>query len=502
MTNSVGTPSPPAGHAAGFRDRQQHFRGQGAGFAFFEELAANVREHGEGQHVFFGFGQRADVTAQLGHFRLEQIGRAHVDHLFAADGLATQFLVDRARRLAVAALQVQLHFVGDGLVALAGQHVEERLGADDLRGRRHQRREAEVFTHPWDFRQHFAHAVERALLFQLVGQVGNHPARHLVDLHAGVDGGEFAFELVVLLAHGVEVQADFLQQFQVEAGVEFAAFERGDHRLGARMAGAPGEAGDRGVDVVGAVFDGLELAHRGQTGGVMGVDEHRQRLLGLQCLDQFAGGVRGQQAGHVLDRHRVATHGFHLLGLRHERVDGVHRAGGVGDGALGVLAGGFHRFDGHAQVTHVVHGVEDAEHVDAVDRGLGDEGFDHVVAVVAVAQQVLAAQEHLQAGVGQRGAQLAQALPRVFFQEAHAGVEGRAAPDFQRPVADFVELVADRQHVFGAHAGGQQRLVSVAQDGVGDKDLLAHCYIPHRPAWAAMAAAMARASSSGLRLIE
>ncbi|MNM57931.1 hypothetical protein D3C81_691500 [compost metagenome] len=234
----------------------------------------------------------------------------------------------------------------------------------------------------------------------------------------------------------------------------------------------------------------------------MGVDEHRQRLLGLQRLDQFAGGERGQQAGHVLDRHRVATHGFHLLGLLHEGFDGVYRAGGVGDGALGVLAGSLDRFNGHAQVTHVVHGIEDAEHVDTVDRCLGDERLDHIVAVVAVAQQVLAAQQHLQAGVGQRRAQLAQALPRVFLEEAHAGVEGGATPDFQRPVADLVELVADRQHVFGTHAGGQQGLVGVAQDRVGYVNFLGHYGVPHRPAWAAMAAAMARASSSGLRLIE
>jgi hypothetical protein len=238
------------------------------------------------------------------------------------------------------------------------------------------------------------------------------------------------------------------------------------------MAGAPSDAGDRGVDVVGTVLDGLELAHRCQPAVSCEWMNTGRLCSAFSALDQIAGGVWGQQAGHVLDRHRVAAHGLHLLGLGHKRVDGVHRAGGVGDGALGVLAGGFHRFDGHAQVTHVVHGVEDAEHVDTVDGGLGDEGFDHIVAVVAVAQQVLAAQQHLQARVGQCGAQFAQALPRVFFQEAYAGVEGRAAPDFQGPVADFVELVADRQHVVGAHAGGQQRLVSVAQDGVGDKDLL------------------------------
>src|SRR5471032_3358584 len=446
-------------HAAGFRNRQQHFRCQGAGVAFFEELATDVREHGVGQHVFFRLGDRTDFGTQLGHFRLEQVGWTNVDHLFAADGLATQFFVHDTRRFAVTTLQIKLHFVGDGFVALAGQHIEERLGADDLRGRRHQRREAEVFTNPRDFGQHFAHAVQCALLFQLVGQVGNHPARYLVDLHTGVDGGEFAFELVVLLAHGIEVQTDLLQQFQVQAGVELTAFKGGDHRFGAWVTGAPSEAGDRGVDVIGTVFDGLELAHRGQASSVVGVDEHWQRLLAFQCLDKFASGVRGQQAGHVLDRHRVATHGFHLLGLRHERPNGVHRAGGVGDSALGMFAGGFHRFDGHAQVTHVVHRVEDAEHVDAVDRCFSDKGFNHVVAVMAVAQQVLATQEHLQACVRQRRAQLAQTLPRVFLQEAYAGVESRAAPAFQRPVADFVELIADRQHVFGAHVGG---------DGGGD----------------------------------
>ena len=210
----------------------------------------------------------------------------------------------------------------------------------------------------------------------------------------------------------------------------------------------------------------------------MAVDKDRQRLLGLQRLDQLAGGVRSQQAGHVLDRHRVATHGFHLLGLVNEGLHGVHRAGGVAQGALGMFAGGFHGFDGHPQVTHVVHRVEDAEYVDAIHGGLGDKGAHHVIAVVAIAEQVLAAQEHLQTGVGQRRLEQAQALPRVFLEEAHTGVEGRAAPDFQRPVANLIELGADRQHVFGAHAGGDQRLVGVTQDGVGDKNLLAHVWVP------------------------
>src|SRR5690606_23935457 len=48
--------------------------------------------------------------------------------------------------------------------------------------------------------------------------------------------------------------------------------------------------------------------------------------------------------------------------------DRVHRAGGVAERALGVFAGGFYRLDGDAQIAHVVHRIEDPEHVDDVVR--------------------------------------------------------------------------------------------------------------------------------------
>ncbi len=236
---------------------------------------------------------------------------------------------------------------------------------------------------------------------------------------------------MVFLAHFHEVHADFLNQLQVQTRVVGRALERGDHGFGAGVAGAPGHGTDGGVDVVGAAFDGLELAHGGQTGGVMGVNEYRQAGGGLERGDQFAGGEGGQQAGHVLDGQRINAHGFQGLGLLDEQLHGVYRAGGVADGALGMLAGRLDRRDGGAQVAYVVHRVEDAEHVDAVDRRLGDEGAHHVITVMAVAEQVLAAQQHLQAGIGQRGAQLAQTLPGIFLEEAHAGVKGGATPDFQ-----------------------------------------------------------------------
>lgn len=89
---------------------------------------------------------------------------------------------------------------------------------------------------------------------------------------------------------------------------------------------------------------------------------------------------------------------------------------GVGAVAADRLQGGLH-------VARVVHGIEDAEDVHAVFDGALDEALHHVVGVVAVAEQVLAAEQHLQRGLGHRLFQLAQADPRVLAEEADAGVK-------------------------------------------------------------------------------
>ena len=84
------------------------------------------------------------------------------------------------------------------------------------------------------------------------------------------------------------------------------------------------------------------------------------------------------------------------------------------------------RLDGRLHVARVVERVEDAEDVDAGPRGETDELADHVVGVVAVAEHVLPAQEHLKAGVGQGRLERAHALPRVLVQEPHQ--ESKVAP--------------------------------------------------------------------------
>ena len=140
--------------------RLQRLGYQAAGLALFEEFAAEFREHGVGQHVFLAVRQFADLAPQAIHLVVEQVGGADVDHVLVADGQLPDHGVDRPRRAAVTALQVQLDLIADGLVTLAGEHVEHRLGSDDLRGGCDQRRVAKVFAHARDFLKHFLDAVQ------------------------------------------------------------------------------------------------------------------------------------------------------------------------------------------------------------------------------------------------------------------------------------------------------------------------------------------------------
>ncbi len=87
---------------------------------------------------------------------------------------------------------------------------------------------------------------------------------------------------------------------------------------------------------------------------------------------------------------------------------------------------------------------------------------------MAITEQVLAAQQHLQRGFRHGLFKLAQAQPRVFAEKADTGVKGGAAPALQRPVADIVKLGGNRQHIVKAQAGGEKGLVGVTQDDVGN----------------------------------
>ena len=233
------------------------------------------------------------------------------------------------------------------------------------------------------------------------------------------------------LGHLAEVDGGVGHFAQIKARIAGCALQRGHQRLGGGLAGAVGHGGEGGVHDIHTGIGCHQQRHVAGAGGVVGVqvDGHGDGLL--QRLHQRVSVHGQQQVGHVLDADHVRAHLLQLLGQLHEVglvVDGGH---GVAEGGLhlsAVLLGGL---DGLLQIADVVEGVEDADDIDAVLHALAAEGVHHVVCVVLVAQNVLAAEQHLQLRVLHVLADGAQALPRIFVQKAHAGVKGSTAPALQ-----------------------------------------------------------------------
>ena len=69
------------------------------------------------------------------------------------------------------------------------------------------------------------------------------------------------------------------------------------------------------------------------------------------------------------------------------------------------------------------------------------------------------------------------ALPRILAKVAGTRVEDRTAPRLQRPEADFVEFLGDRQHVVDTHARRQKALVTVAQNQLGNSERIGVCHV-------------------------
>lgn len=197
----------------------------------------------------------------------------------------------------------------------------------------------------------------------------------------------------------------------------------------------------------------------------MGVQVDRQAELAAQRRYEGRGGRGAQQARHVLDGQDVCARFYDLFGQAEvviERVEALARVGqvrGVAEGDLGDRrSGGAYGVDGRAHLAHVVQRVEDAEDVDAGGGGLLDEGVGHLGRVGRVADGVAAAQQHLEADVGDGLAQGGQPVPGVLGEEAQRDVVGGAAPALQgeelgHGVGDDR---GDREEVLGADAGGEE----------------------------------------------
>ena len=188
----------------------------------------------------------------------------------------------------------------------------------------------------------------------------------------------------------------------------------------------------------------------------------------ISALHQPLGGNGRQNTRHVLDAEGVDADLHLLAGILHEFFHRMDRRNGIAERSLHMAAVFLDRRNRRLDVARIVQRIEDPEDVDAVFAGKRHEAVDHVIGIVPVADKVLAAQEHLERGVFRPRLDGPQPLPGVFAQEAQADIEGGAAPALQRVIADIVDHVDDAEDILGPHAGGPQRLVRIAQGGIGN----------------------------------
>src|SRR5882724_156071 len=190
--------------------------------------------------------------------------------------------------------------------------------------------------------------------------------------------------------------------------------------------------------------------------------------------------VRLAKAGHVFDGQEMRPELFQLLGhgdVIFERIfwaARIENVAGVANGRFADRASFEHSINGHAHVFDGVERIENAKDVDTLSVRFAYEFFDDIIGIGRIAHSVCAAEEHLEADIGYAAAQLAQAQPGIFVQEAERGVEGGATPHFQaekigKPLRDGV---ASGQEIVRAHAGGHERLVRIAKGGVRDQQAL------------------------------
>ena len=197
---------------------------------------------------------------------------------------------------------------------------------------------------------------------------------------------------------------------------------------------------------------------------------NHQRQLGHGVFDgghQVIGLLGAHDAGHILDADGLDAHLLQVLHHLNILLQGVDRAGGKADGAGGVAALLDGLVNGHLQVAGIVQGVEDTDDVNAVLDGVLHKLAHHIVGIVLITQDVLAAQQHLQLGIGHLLADFPQPLPGVLLEIAQAHVEGGPAPHLGGVVAGLIHGLQDWLELTVGQAGGDQGLVGVAQDGFG-----------------------------------
>ena len=186
------------------------------------------------QQLLVGDGRGVEVAAHVGHGGM----RARLCHdllgAWAIENFGAHFLVHRSYGfLAEMTERIADDLVGHLFVALADDHIDRRLAADELRERRDHDRVAELDAHAAGLHQGVGELRLLADLAELMAEVGDHAARHLVLIGGFVVFGRHAERKALALGDGIEMLAHRAQHLLI------------DHRLVAERAEIVGDVEDR-----------------------------------------------------------------------------------------------------------------------------------------------------------------------------------------------------------------------------------------------------------------
>ena len=181
----------------------------------------------------------------------------------------------------------------------------------------------------------------------------------------------------------------------------------------------------------------------------------------LHGLDQLACLVGNQKPCHILDTDRVRSHFLDLLRRICPVFQSVRITQRIGQSHLCMASAllllhpvcGVYRL---LQVGKIVQAVEDTDNIDTVCNGLLHKSIHHVIGIGSVAQNILPAEQHLQLGVLEAVAKLAESVPGVLLQETKGCVKGCAAPALYGVIADLIHFAHNGKHEIGGHSGGNQ----------------------------------------------
>ena len=219
--------------------------------------------------------------------------------------------------------------------------------------------------------------------------------------------------------------------FKVKPCVVLRALQRCHKGLRSGLAGAVCKGAERAVNYIHARLYGHEISHVAGAGSVVRMQMYRHAYFFLHALYQRIRIIGQQQIRHVLYAYNVRAHLLQFLSHLNEVILVMHGADGVAYGGfaysavfLCILYGGF-------KIAHVVKSIKYPYDIDSVLYRLATELLHNVVGIMLIAQYILAAEKHLQFGIGQRLFKLSQPVPRILVEEAEACVKRGSAPALQ-----------------------------------------------------------------------